>query len=135
MRSLLRSSPRGAPRSIVSNLSMPRPAYIAAHRPAGPAPTMITSYPLEALSVIQSSVPSSVRSTQLQSRRLGVAGERLLEPLAKPNRVHLHIGPLRARQLLQRRPADRRDAVAVSTLPMQQRPPPPGQPPPDPGPR
>src|SRR2546425_5197097 len=29
--------------------------------------------------------------------------------------------PRRPRQLLQRRPADRRDAVAVATLPMQQR--------------
>src|SRR3989442_2016466 len=120
MRSVLSSSPPGAPRSIVSDLSMPRPAYIAAHRPAGPAPTMITSYPLEALSVIKSSVPSSVRSTQLQSRRLGVAGERLLEPLAKPHRLDLHISPLRARQLLQRRPAYPRDALAVAPPPMHQ---------------
>src|SRR2546427_702428 len=34
---------------MVTALSMPRPAYIAAHSPAGPAPTMITSYPLVTL--------------------------------------------------------------------------------------
>src|SRR5437867_12837409 len=100
MRSVLRSSPPGAPRSIVSALSMPRPAYIAAHSPAGPAPTMITSYRCLALSVIGPQF--SGRNTPLQSRRLGVAGERSRQPFAKPNRFDLDIGALRARQLLER---------------------------------
>src|SRR5712691_1124961 len=119
MRSVFRSSPPGAPRSIVRALSMPRPAYIAAHSPAGPAPTMITSYPCLALSVIRPQL--SVRKTQLQSWRLGMAGQRSRQRLAKPNRVDLDIGPLRARQLLERRLAHHRHAVPVPPLLMQQR--------------
>src|SRR5207249_33023 len=52
---------------------MPRPAYIAAHSPAGPAPTMITSYGCLTLSLIGPQF--SIRNPQLQSRRLGIAGE------------------------------------------------------------
>src|SRR5882724_10921167 len=101
MRSVFRSSPPGAPRSMVRALSMPRPAYIAAHSPAGPAPTMITSYPCLALSVIRPQL--SVRNTQLQSWRLGLAGQRSRQLLAKPNCFDFDIGPLRARQLVERR--------------------------------
>src|SRR6266550_9520971 len=111
MRSVFKSSPPGAPRSMVRALSMPRPAYIAAHSPAGPAPTMITSYPCLGLSVIRPQL--SVRTTQLQPRRLGIAGERSGQLLAKPHRLDFDIGPLRALQLLERRPAHHRHAMPV----------------------
>src|SRR5207302_2138888 len=97
MRSVFSSSPPGAPRSIVSALSIPRPAYMAAHSPAGPAPTMITSYSVLVWSVI--SHPFSVGVAQLQPRRIGGSGERLGKPLAEPNCFDLDIGPLGARQL------------------------------------
>src|SRR5256712_4157399 len=69
---------------------MPRPAYIAAHSPAGPAPTMITSYPSLAVSFIGPQF--SVRPPQLQPRRFGIAGKRSLELRTKPNRFDLYIG-------------------------------------------
>src|SRR5882762_10408412 len=119
MRSVFKSSPPGAPRSMVRALSMPRPAYIAAHIPAGPAPTMITSYPCLALCVIRPH--PSVGHTQLQSWRLGLAGERSRQLLAKPHRFDFDFGPLRARQLLKRRPAHHRHAMPVPPLLMQQR--------------
>src|SRR5881398_1925343 len=89
---------------------MPRPAYIAAHSPAGPAPTMITSYASLAVSFIGPQF--SVRPPQLQPRRLGIAGKRSLELRAKPNRFDLDIGSL---------PAHRRHPMAVPALLMQQR--------------
>src|SRR5213596_2266363 len=98
---------------------MPRPAYIAAHRPAGPAPTMITSYPSLAVSFIGPQF--SVRRPQLQPRRLGIAGKRSLELRAKPNRFDLDIGSLPARQLFERAPAHRRHHMAVPALLMEQR--------------
>src|SRR5882724_2315448 len=119
MRSVFRSSPPGAPRSIVRALSMPRPAYIAAHSPAGPAPTMITSYPCLALFVIRPQL--SLGNAQLQSWRLGIAGERSRQLLAKPNRFDFDVGPLRARQLLERRTAHHRHAMPVPPLLMEQR--------------
>src|SRR5881396_2728924 len=79
---------------------MPRPAYIAAHSPAGPAPTMITSYGCLTLSLIGPQF--SIRNPQLQSRRLGIAGERSL-------------------QLLERGPAHHRHAMPVPPLLMEQR--------------
>src|SRR5207302_1839657 len=82
---------------------MPRPAYIAAHSPAGPAPTMITSYPSLAVSFIGPQF--SVRPPQLQPRRFGIAGKRSLELRTKPNRFDLDIGSLPARQLFERAPA------------------------------
>src|SRR5438093_12080959 len=90
---------------------MPRPAYIAAHSPAGPAPTMITSYGCLTLSLIGPQF--SIRNPQLQSRRLGIAGERSRQLLAKPNRLDPDIGPLRALQLLQRGPAHHPHAMPV----------------------
>src|SRR5437879_10522306 len=90
---------------------MPRPAYIAAHSPAGPAPTMITSYPVLVSSVIGRQC--SIGATQLEPRRPGLAGEGPREPLAKPNRFELHVGPLRPHQLLERRPAHHGDAMLV----------------------
>src|SRR6266516_1065607 len=119
IRSVFRSSPPGAPRSIVRALSMPRPAYIAAHSPAGPAPTMITSYPSLAVSFIGPQF--SVRPPPLQARRLGSAGKRSLELRAKPNRFDLDIGSLPARQLFERTPAHRRHPMAVPALLMEQR--------------
>src|SRR6267143_1081883 len=119
MRSVFKSSPPGAPRSMVKALSMPRPAYIAAHSPAGPAPTMITSYPCLALFVIRPQ--PSVGSTQLQAWRLGIAGERSRQLLAKPSRLDFDVGPLRTGQLLERRPAHHRHAMPIPPLLMQQR--------------
>src|SRR2546422_4342843 len=75
---------------------MPRPAYIAAHSPAGPAPTMITSYASLAVSFIGPQF--SVRPPQLQPRRLGIAGKRSLELRAKPNRFDLDIRSLRSEE-------------------------------------
>src|SRR5437870_7490398 len=98
---------------------MPRPAYIAAHSPAGPAPTMITSYPSLAVSFIGPQF--SVRPPQLQPRRFGIAGKRSLELRTKPNRFDLDIGSLPARQLFERAPAHRRHPMAVPALLMQQR--------------
>src|SRR5688572_32892730 len=43
MSSVLSSSPPGTPRSSSTAGTMPRPAYIAAQRPAGPPPMMISS--------------------------------------------------------------------------------------------
>src|SRR5213593_4697413 len=119
MRSVLSSSPPGAPRSIVRALSIPRPAYMAAHSPAGPAPTMITSYSVLVSSAI--SHPFSVRVAQLQPGRIGGSGERSGEPLAEPNRFDLDVRPLRARQLLERRPADDRDAMPIPPSLVEQR--------------
>src|SRR5438876_10918175 len=106
---------------------MPRPAYIAAHSPAGPAPTMITSYGCLTLSLIGPQF--FVRNPQLQSRRLGIAGERSRQLLAKPNRLDLDIAPLRALPLLERRPAHPRPALPV---PPPSREPPPLRPAPSP---
>src|SRR2546426_2607233 len=119
MRSVFKSSPPGAPRSIVRALSMPRPPYFAAHSRAGPAPTMITSYPRLALSVIRPH--PSVGNTQLQSWRLGIAGECSRQLLAKPHRFDFDIGPLRTRQVLERRPAHHRNAMPIPPLLMEQR--------------
>src|SRR5882672_8341521 len=119
MRSVFRSSRPGAPRSIVRALSMPRPAYIAAHSPAGPAPTMITSYPCLVWSFIRPQV--SVGHPQLQSWRRTITGERSRQLLAKPHGFDFDIGMLRTRQLLECRPAHHHDAVPVPPLPMEQR--------------
>src|SRR5947208_5007599 len=117
--SVFRSSPPGAPRSIVRALSMPRPAYIAAHSPAGPAPTMTTSYPCLALSLIRPRF--SIAKTQLQARRLSIVGDRSRQLLAKANRFDFDVWPLRARQFLERRPAHHRDAMTVPPPPVEQR--------------
>src|SRR6266550_3685767 len=104
---------------MVRALSMPRPAYIAAHSPAGPAPTMITSYPCLALSVIRPQL--SVRTTQLQARRLGIAGERPRQLLAKSNGLDFDIGPLWALQLLEGRSTHHRHTMPIPPLLMEQR--------------
>src|SRR2546429_5769250 len=91
---------------------MPRPAYIAAHSPAGPAPTMITSYGCLTLSLIGPQF--FVRNPQLQSRRLGIAGERPRPLLPEPNRLDLDIRPPRGPPPLARRPAPHRPPLPVS---------------------
>src|SRR4029077_5568406 len=116
MRSGFKSSPPGAPRSMVRARSMPRPAYIAAHSPAGPAPTMITSYPCLVWSFIRPQL--SVGDSQLQSWRHGITGERSRQLLAKPYGFDFDIGALRTRQLLECRPAHHYDAMPVAPLPM-----------------
>src|SRR5207247_10376912 len=65
--------------------------------------------------------PFSVRNPPLQSRRLGIAGERSRQPLAQPNRLDFDLGPLPALQLLERRPAHHRHAMPVPPLLMEQR--------------
>src|SRR6267143_5449629 len=112
MRSVLRSSPPGAPRSIVSPRSIPRPTYMAAHNPAGPAPTMITSNWFLPYSVI--GLPFSLGATELEPRRGGVArqGPRQLGP--ERHGVELDLGPLRPAELRQRRGPELHDAVAVA---------------------
>src|SRR6266699_1227681 len=59
---------------------MPRPAYMAAHSPAGPAPTMITSYPVLVSSLIGRQF--SVGAAQLEAWRPGPAhhGDAMLVP-------------------------------------------------------
>src|SRR6266487_1453281 len=93
MRSVFKSSPPGAPRSMVTALSMPRPAYIAAHSPAGPAPTMITSYPLMTLWRIRA---------EFQSRGIPLSRQGARELRTKPLDLELDVRSRRARQLLQR---------------------------------
>src|SRR6266508_3353297 len=111
MRSVFRSSPPGGPRSSVTAFSMPRPAYNAAHSPAGPAPTMITSYPLVACSVIRS---------EFQSRRISLPRQGARQLRATPLRLELDIRTpgagelrLRRRRLDQPLPDPRRVGVAV----------------------
>src|ERR1051325_9677818 len=112
MRSVFRSSPPGAPRSIAKVLSMPRPAYMAAHSPAGPAPTMITSYPLVALSVIR---------PEFQSRGIPLPRQGARQLRAKVHGLELDVRPLRAGELLEGRPTDDIHAVTVAAFSMEQR--------------
>src|SRR4029077_4012416 len=112
IRSVLSSSPPGAPRSSVTALSIPRPAYIAAHRPAGPAPTMITSYSLISTSLIF--------RPPFQSWGISLPGQGAHQVRAKAHRLELDVGPLRARQLPHRRRPDLDQAVPVAASPVQQ---------------
>src|SRR2546427_6561575 len=118
MRSVFSSSPPGAPRSMVRALSMPRPAYMAAQSPAGPPPTMITSYELR-FSVIRH--PFLRTGTKLQSRRVALTTQRALQPAPKRHRFELDVRLLRAGELLKRAGAHRHDPVAVPPPPVQQR--------------
>src|SRR5207245_10993646 len=96
--------PPRAPRPMVSLLGIPRPTYMAAHGPAGPAPTMITSYPL---------VVRSVMRPPFQSRGLSLPRQCARQSRAKYRGFELDVGPLRARQLLERGGADRSHAVLI----------------------
>src|SRR2546425_320663 len=98
---------------------MPRPAYIAAHSPAGPAPTMITSYPLVTVSVI--GLPFSLTRAELEPRWIDVRRERPRELLLESYRLELDIRPLGAGQLRERRPSDDLDAMSIAAALVQQR--------------
>src|SRR3990172_6035708 len=111
MRSVLSSSPPGAPRSIVSALSMLRPAYMAAQSPAGPAPTMITSNPLPAFCLIRAKLQSRGGSLPRQGPR---------ELRAKVDKLELDVRPLRPAELLQRGRADDAHTVPVAAPQVQQ---------------
>src|SRR5260370_6878642 len=124
MTSVLRSSPPGAPRSMVSARSMPRPAYMAAHSPAGPAPTMMTSYPFE---------PVSVMRPEFQSRGVALSRQGARQLRAEAHRFELHRRVLRARQFLERRRPHGGHAVAVAPTLVQQPGPPLNPPLPHPG--
>src|SRR2546422_1475393 len=87
---------------MVRALSIPRPAYIAAHSPAGPAPTMITSYPCLVWSFIHPQL--SVGDPQLQSWRPGITGEPPPPPPAKPPRFDFPPRALPTRHRSERRP-------------------------------
>src|SRR2546428_8015096 len=97
---------------MVTALSMPRPAYIAAHSPAGPAPTMITSYPLVTLWRIRA---------EFQSRGIPLSRQGARELRAKPLDLELDVRSRRARQLLPRSPPARLNAVPVAPPPLQPR--------------
>src|SRR5438128_1269373 len=111
---------------MVSPLSMPRPAYKAAHSPAGPAPTMITSYSFLRCSVIR--LPFSVVHTEFEPRSLRRPPGRPLvarqcSGQLRPERdgVELDVGALRPVELLQCRTPQLDHAVPVAALPVQQR--------------
>src|SRR2546426_7797822 len=126
MRSVLSSSPPGAPRSMVRALSIPRPAYMAAQSPAGPPPTMITSYALR-FSVIRH--PFLRTGTKLQSRRVAPTTQRALQPAAQRHRFELDVRVLRAGELLKRAGAPPPDPAAGPPPPRARARAPPVQPP------
>src|SRR6185295_8818409 len=112
MRSVFRSSPPGAPRSIVTALSRPRPAYRAAHRPAGPAPTMMTS------NVRASGL---VMCFEFQSRGISLPREGARQLRAKVDGFEFDLGPLRTGQLFEGCRSNDDHAVPVPARAMQQR--------------
>src|ERR1044071_8333357 len=112
MRSVLRSSPPGAPRSIVTALSKPRPAYSAAHSPAGPAPTMTTSY----MRATRLAMCSEFQSWGISLPRQGARQLR-----AKLYGFELDRRMLRTGQLLERRRSNHNRAVTVPAGSVQQR--------------
>src|SRR5258705_1812815 len=87
---------------------MPRPAYIAAHRPAGPAPTMMTSYSRFPLFVME-----------FQSRRIALPRQGSRQLRAEMNRLEFDIGPLRTGESLQSRGSNDYCAMAIPTAAMQ----------------
>src|SRR5258708_33913977 len=89
---------------------MPRPAYIAAHMPAGPAPMMMTSYFLD----------SGIRPP-FQSRGITLPRQGPRQPIAEVHRFELDGRMLRAGQLLQRRGTDPNRAGPIALLAVQQR--------------
>src|SRR3989442_14143238 len=107
---------------MVTALSMPRPAYIAAHSPAGPAPTMITSYPLVTLWRIRA---------EFQSRGIPLSRQGARQLRAKPLDLELDVRSRRARPPLPPSRPDGRNALPGAPPPTQQGGPRPGPPPPD----
>src|ERR1700694_3404650 len=96
---------------MVRALSIPRPAYSAAHSPAGPAPTMMTSY---------SRVPFSDMCSEFQSRGIALPPQGPRQLRAELNCLKLDIGLLRAGELVEGRRSDDHRAVAVAARPMQE---------------
>src|SRR3990170_1368614 len=97
---------------MVSAWSIPRPAYNAAHRPAGPAPTMMTSY---------SRFPFSGIRSKFQSRGIALSRQGPRQLRAELNGFELYLGPLRPGQPLQRRRTHDDRAVPVAAGAVQQR--------------
>src|SRR5205823_13540241 len=97
---------------MVSVFSIPRPAYIAAHSPAGPAPTMITSYPLLGRSVIR---------PEFQSWGIPLPRQGARQLRAEAHGLEFDIRPLRAGEFLESRLADDCHAVTVAAPLMEQR--------------
>src|SRR3989442_7900110 len=98
---------------MVRALSMPRPAYRAAHSPAGPAPTMMTSY---------SRLASSVIGSEFQARGIALSRKGARELRAKVHGIELDFGTLRPGQLRQCRRSNHDGAIAGSPCPVPQRP-------------
>src|SRR2546430_8979403 len=89
---------------MVRALSMPRPAYRAAHSPAGPAPTMMTSYSRLARSVIGS---------EFQAWGIALSRKGARELRAKVHGIELDFGTLRPGQLRECRRSNHDGAMAV----------------------
>src|SRR2546425_13379588 len=109
---------------MVRALSMPRPAYRAAHSPAGPAPTMMTSY---------SRLASSVIGSEFQARGIALSRKGARELRAKVHGIELDFGTLRPGQLRECRRSNHDGAMAGSPCPVQPRRRGLGPPPPHPG--
>src|SRR2546427_12870336 len=90
---------------MVRALSMPRPAYRAAHSPAGPAPTMMTSYSRLARSVIGS---------EFQAWGIALSRKGARELRAKVHGIELDFGTLRPGQLRGCRRSNHDGAMAVT---------------------
>src|SRR5216117_2077405 len=96
---------------MVRALSIPRPAYSAAHRPAGPAPMMMT---------YSCCLCSAIRS-EFQSRGITLPRQGPRQLRAEMNRLELHVAELRPGELLERRRAHHHGAVPVAAFAVQQR--------------
>src|SRR5437870_12554856 len=109
---------------------MPRPAYMAAVSPAGPAPTMIRSWSGSPRSFLatRSAVSRSVLlgsfsfiAPEFQSREIALPRQSPCEARAEMHGFELHVRALRAAELVECRPTHHHHAVAVAALPVQQR--------------
>src|SRR5436190_1704164 len=90
---------------------MPRAEYIAAQRPAGPPPTMITSYALAPFDI----------GSEFQSRGISLPRQGAPQMRAKLNGLEFDRRMLRPRQLGERRRSHGDHAVAIATALVQQR--------------
>src|SRR6266540_4286407 len=97
---------------MVRALSMPRPAYSAAHNPAGPAPTIMTSYSRVSCSAIRS---------EFQSWGVAFPSQGPRQLRAEMNGLELHFGRLRPGEPLEGGRAHHHGAVAVAAFAVQQR--------------
>src|SRR6266850_2581775 len=97
---------------MVSDLSIPRPAYNAAHSPAGPAPTMMTSY---------SRLPCSAMLPKFQSWGIALPRQGPRQLRAEVSRLEFHFGLLGPGESFQCRGTHDHRTVAIATAAMQQR--------------